>query len=144
MDQWLTVVGGAAFLLVGFAIVGGPVFLVDWSRKRRQAAIERQILLTDALDRRLGAIVAPVVKKPLLGPWEIRIAVPLLRSTTAASILSVVDDVFSDRTRLDSSAYRVVLRAKPGFLREARASQTTWALTRPSLLAANGHRKSLI
>ncbi len=128
MDQWLTVLGGAAFLLLVFALVGGPVFLVDWSRKRTQAAIDRQILLTDALDRQLGAIVAPVVTKPLLGPWQIQIAVPLLRSTTAASILSVVDDVFSDMARLDSSPYRIVLNAKPGFLREARAPRTPWAL----------------
>lgn len=42
--------GGAAFVLVGFALVGGPAFMVDWFRKRRETAIERQIALTDALD----------------------------------------------------------------------------------------------
>jgi hypothetical protein len=100
-----------AFLLLGFALVGGPMLLVDWSRKRWQMAIERQIALTDALDGKLGAIVAPVVTRPFFGPWEIRIAVPLLRSAALARILSVVDSVFCDRS---GRSYRIVLSAKQG------------------------------
>ncbi len=121
MHAGVMVVSGAAFVLLVFTLVGGPMLLMDWSRKRRQTAVARQIALTDALDGQLGAIVAPVVTKPLLGPWEIQIAVPFLRSTTVAGILSVVDDVFSDVAGVDSSFYRIVLSAKPGSLRETRA-----------------------
>lgn len=113
MHIGVMLMSGGAFVLLGFVLLGGPMCLVDWSRKRREQAIERQIMLTDALDGQLGAIVAPVVKKPLLGPWEIRIAVPCLRSVVVAGILSVVDDVFSDVAGIGASAYRVVLHAKP-------------------------------
>ena len=110
----------AAFLLLGFALVGGPMLLVDWSRKRWQTVIERQIALTDALDGKLGAIVAPVVTRPFFGPWEIRIAVPLLRSAALARILSVVDSVFCDRS---GRSYRIVLSAKQGSPGEARVGR---------------------
>lgn len=129
MQASLMVVSVSAFVLLGFALFGGPMILVDWLRKRRQTAIERQVALTDALDGRLGALVAPVVTKPLFGPWEIQIAVPCLRSAAAAGILSVVDDVFSGVDGRSASTYRIVLSAKPDSLRETRATRSTkrWA-----------------
>jgi len=117
-------VSGAAILLFGFALVGGPMLLVDWSRKRRQTAIERQIALTDALDGQLGPIVAPVVKKPLFGLWEIQIAVPVLWSAAVPRILSVVDNVFSGVEGTGSRSYRIFLNANQGPLRETRAART--------------------
>ena len=122
----------AAFALLGFTLVGGPMLLVDWSRKRWQTVVERQIALTDALDWQLGAIVAPVVTKPLFGPWEIRIAVPFLRSAALARILSVVHDVFADVEASSGRSYRVVLSAKQGSSgktgeRRTRRSATPWA-----------------
>jgi hypothetical protein len=121
MDAGVMVVSGMAFLLLGFVLVGGPMLLADWSWKRRQTAIERQIALTDALDGQLGSIVAPVVKKPLFGPWEIRIGVPFTRLAAVATILSVVDDLFSGVERLGLSPYRIILSAKPDSLEETRA-----------------------
>jgi hypothetical protein len=103
----LTVIGVAVAL--GLALVGGPV-VVDWSRKRRAEAVERQIALTDALDERLGPVVAPTVRKPLWGPWEVRIAAPFLHPVAMATILAVVEDTFGDIPRLDAQPYRVVLR----------------------------------
>jgi hypothetical protein len=94
------------------------MYLVDWSRKRRQQEIARQIALTDALDGQLGAIVSPVVRKPIFGPWEIRIAVPLHRSATVARILSIVDEEFPDVQGAGSPPYRILLTARPGSLRE--------------------------
>lgn len=124
MHTAVMVVSGMVFVLLAFALVGGPMLLADWFRKRRQTAVEWQIALTDALDGELGAIVSPVVTKPLLGPWEIRIAVPVQRSAVVGRILSVVDDMFAGVAGLDPSSYRIVLRAKPGSLREARALRT--------------------
>jgi hypothetical protein len=99
-------------MLLGFTMVGGPMLLFDWFRNRRYRVVERQIALTDALDGRLGAIVAPVVTKPLFGPWEIQIALPRLRSAALACILSVVDEVFSGVQGWGGRAYRIVLSAK--------------------------------
>lgn len=109
MQAGMMLVSVAASLLLGFALVGGPMLLVDLSRKRRQTAIERQIALTDELDGQFGPIVAPVVKKPLFGPWEIQIAVPFLRSVAVARILSVVDNVFSGVDGTGSRSYRIFL-----------------------------------
>ena len=95
MEASLMVMDVVVLVLLGFVLFGGPMILVDWLRKRRQAAIERQVELTDALDGRFGAMVAPVVTRPFFGPWEIQIAVPFLRSGAVARILSVVGDVFS-------------------------------------------------
>jgi hypothetical protein len=124
MDAGVMMVSGAVFVLLGFVLIGGPMLLADWSRKRRQTAIERQIALTDALDGRLGPIVSPVVKKPLFGPWEIQIAVPFLQSATVARILSMVDEVFSSFERQGSNSYRIFLSAKPGSLEGTRAPRT--------------------
>jgi hypothetical protein len=132
MHAGVFLVSGAVFVLLGFALVGGPMIVTDWSRKRREQVTARQIALTEALDGRLGAIVAPVVKKPLWGPWEIQIAVPFLRSAAVARILTVVGEVFSDFEGNGSSSYRVVLSAKQDPLREtreprARGSAKRWA-----------------
>jgi hypothetical protein len=118
MHVEVMMVSGAAFVLLGFVLVGGPMLLVDWSRRRQQRAIELQIALTDALDQQFGAMVAPVVTNPLFGPWEIQIAVPLplLRSAGVARILPVVDDVFSEAAVMGSPSYRIVLSASPGSL----------------------------
>ncbi len=124
MQAGVLIVGGAVFVLFGFVLLGGPMILTDWSRKRRAQVIARQIALTDALDGRLGAIVAPVVKKPLLGLWEVQIAVPFLRSAAVARILSIVGEVFSDTEGNGSSSYRVVLRVKQDAPRETRRRRT--------------------
>ncbi len=121
MHASVMVVSGAAFLLLLFVLVGGPMLLVDWSRKRRQQEIARQIALTDALDGQLGAIVSPVVRKPPFGLWEIQIAVPFHRSVTVARILSVVDEVFPDVEGAGSRPYRIFLSSMPDSLRETRA-----------------------
>ena len=117
------------FLLLGFALLGGPMILVDWLRTRRQTAIDRQIALTDALDGRFGAMIAPVVTKPFFGPWEIQIAVPLRLSAALPRILSVVDDVFSGVKEGSTSPYRIVLSTKPDLLGVTRTprSRKGWA-----------------
>jgi hypothetical protein len=124
MQASVMVVSGAAFVLLLFVLVGGPMRLADWSRKRRQQETARQIALTDALDGQLGAIVSPVVRKPLFGPWQIQIAVPFHRSATVARILSVVDKVFPDVDGAGSRHYQIFLSAKPDSLRETRAPRT--------------------
>ncbi len=124
MHAGVMLASGSVFVLLVFALVGGPMFLVDWSRKRRQTAIDRQITLTDALDSQLGAIVAPVVTKPLFGPWEIHVAVPVQHSAVVARILSVMDDRFAHMAGLKPSSYRIFLRARPGSLREIPAFRT--------------------
>jgi len=109
MDAGVMIASTGAFTVLVFMTIGGPMVLGDWIRKRREMVISRQIALTDALDGRFGAIVAPVVTRSLFGSWEVRIAMPFLRSAVLAQMLSVIDDVFADGEAMPSSAYRITL-----------------------------------
>jgi hypothetical protein len=121
MQVGVILVSVSAFVLLGFALVGGPMLLVDWSRNRREAAIGRQIALTDALDAQLGATVSSVVRKPLFGPWEIQIAVPVSRVAAVGRVLAIVGEVLSGGEGMSENSYRVVLSATQESLGEARA-----------------------
>ena len=113
MDTGVMAVSGAAAMLLGGTLVGGPMVLVDWVRMRRQAVIARQIALTDALDAQFGALVAPVVAKPLFGPWEVRIAVAFPGPAVLARIVAVTDHVFAGGAGTPPLPYRLVLQVTP-------------------------------
>jgi hypothetical protein len=123
--------------MVGFALIGGPLVLTDWVRKRREAVIARQIALTDALDRRFGTIVAPVVTRPLFSPWEIRITVPLHRSAILARMLAAVDEVFSGLEGPNPGSYRILFRVTPDVQRAA-GSGSPVGMRLENLAAATG------
>jgi hypothetical protein len=113
MDAGMMVIAVAVFAVLAFTLLGGPMVLADWRRKRREAEVARQVALTDALDERLGAVVAPIVKKTLFGPWEVRIAAPLLLPTAQARMLAVIDEMFADGKDAMRDSYRVVLTVPP-------------------------------
>ncbi len=132
MGLLVTVAGSAVFFALAFTLIGGPMVLVDWSRKRRETVIARQIALTDALDGRFGAIVAPVVTRSLFGSWEVRIAVPFLQSAVLSQMLSVIDGVFADGGPTPSRAYRIALTVArdgrcAGPEHKARGREADWA-----------------
>jgi hypothetical protein len=81
----------------------------EWRARQRETAVARQIRLTDALAWELGGLVAPVVRKPLWGPWEILIAVPFARPATVGTIISVAHRVLSHAEQLARGDYRIVL-----------------------------------
>jgi len=85
----LTRLAVLATMLSPVLIVGALLWLAAWRDRRREAAVARQIRLSDAIGAELGAIVAPVVRKGWRGPWEVRIAVPLDRPAVVARILGV-------------------------------------------------------
>lgn len=108
MDTGLTLLG-ALDALFFFGGILSVVLLPGWLQRRHREAARRQIALTEALDGEFGPIVAPVVKKPLWGPWRIEIVVPLGRPDTVGRILAVADDVFSTVDGIRPSQYRLVL-----------------------------------
>ncbi len=115
---------GTAQVLLGMAVVsvlvflwiGAPILLTTWLRKRREDTVRWQIALTDAIDGQLGMIVAPVVKHPLWGPWEIRIAVPFTRPSIAGRILAVADEALSAIEGVSPANCQLILtpEAEPG------------------------------
>jgi len=76
METLLAVVVVTLFPL---AVVLAPLLLAGWVERRRAAVIARQVELTEAIHRDLGAVVAPFVTRRPGGRWRVRIAVPFER-----------------------------------------------------------------
>jgi hypothetical protein len=95
--------------LIPILAVAALMELAGWLQRRRDAAIARQVALTDAIASELGAVVAPVVKRPLWGPWLIEIAVPFSRPATIARVLSIAHRVLCFAGRRAAGPYRIVL-----------------------------------
>lgn len=102
-------------LAVALTFVGWPIALIallDWNRRRREAAVRRQIALTDAIDGQVGAVVAPVVKKPFWRPWQIEVALPFDRPLTVGRILAVMHQALRAGDGTDATRYRIILAPK--------------------------------
>lgn len=76
-------------LLGPIAVVVGLLNLVGRAERVREEGRARQVMLTDAIHSKLGAVVAPVVRRRR-GGWDVSIAVPLARPALVAEVLSVV------------------------------------------------------
>jgi hypothetical protein len=111
MDMGVFVVGALVCVVFAFVLLGGPAVFAGWVRHRRQEAIRRQIALTDAIHGSLGAVVSPVVRKPLVGAWQVQIAVPFTKTAVVGRILATTNDVFSALDRSKPASFRVVLTA---------------------------------
>ena len=97
--------------------------LAGWWHRRQEVAVARQIALTDAIASELGSVVAPVVRRPLLGPWQVEIAVPFARPATVGTVLAIAHRLMAFGQRLSSRDYRIVLtpQEEPVRLRPRRA-----------------------
>src|SRR5262245_15119556 len=91
-------------------LVIGLLMLAAGRDHRREARVARQIWVTDAIADELGQIVAPVVTKPLAGPWRVAIQVPVSRPATVSRIVAIVDDTLA---RTDAGRYELVLSPQP-------------------------------
>jgi hypothetical protein len=87
--------------------------------RRRDACVARQIALTDAIHRELGAAAAPVVELSWSREWIVSVRVPLQREGLVGTITRITHDVFRRLDRQDAPRLRLVLR--PQDPRPARA-----------------------
>jgi hypothetical protein len=129
METGLTLFGATVALSYIVAFTGvlvGP----GWLRRRRQAAARLQIALTDAIDRTLGPLVTPVVRKPLVGPWRVEISVPFRRPGLVGRILAVTHETLAVAEGLQPGSYRIILAQQRDAGRPPRPSRvkrTQWA-----------------
>ena len=86
--------------------------LAERSQRKRDERTARQIELTDAIHRELGAIVAPTVEKRRGGGLIVRMTVPFDRPQLAATLLTVTDQVFSRHD--DTHAVEIAFTPRPG------------------------------
>jgi hypothetical protein len=97
---------GVLVLSAPFVTLAAVLLVIERRQRRRTDEIRRQIALTDALHARLGALVAPVVRRRLR-VWQVLVAVPIERPGVMAAVMEVVDQTF------ERGAYEVVLRRQP-------------------------------
>jgi hypothetical protein len=86
--------------------------LLDLSRRiqrRREERVARQIALTDAIHRELGAVAAPEVTRSLTGTWTVSMRLPLHREGTVGVITRLTQDLFRRLDRQDPPRLRLVL-----------------------------------
>jgi len=92
MSAMLAAILVALIPLVAIALL---LRLVERIQRKRDERTARQIELTDAIHRELGAIVAPTVEKRRGGGLVVRMTVPFDCPELAATLLSLTDQVFS-------------------------------------------------
>ena len=86
--------------------------LLDLSRRvqrRREERVARQIALTDAIHREMGAAAAPEVTRSLGGTWTVSMRLPLHREVTVGVITRLTQDLFRRLDRQDPPRLRLVL-----------------------------------
>jgi hypothetical protein len=78
---------------IPLAVVVGLLRLADRLQQSRDACHARQIELTDAIHRAMGAATAPTVERHRGGGWLVRMRVPFDRPATVAELLAVTGRV---------------------------------------------------
>jgi hypothetical protein len=84
---------GLVFAASPLALVAVLLTLVERRARQRHAEIVRQIALTDALHARVGALVAPVVRRRR-HTWQVSVAVPAADDRLVGAVLAAVDEMF--------------------------------------------------
>lgn len=100
------------FLVVGLPVTGliGLLLMVGGLERAREARIARQVALTDAIHRELGALVAPVVEHRVGRGWRVVIAVPFERPALVGRIVAIAQAAMR---RGGVSTFEIALTAQP-------------------------------
>ncbi len=97
--------------------------LVERAQRARSEVIARQVTVTDAIHRELGAIVAPSVTRRIRGPWQVRIAVPFDREEAVGSIVAIAHRTLSPSGQASPGSLRIVLVPQEAPVRRAARAQ---------------------
>ena len=95
--------------LLPFLAVWALLHLSGRIQRRREERVARQIALTDAIHRELGAVAAPEVTRSLSGTWTVSMRLPLHREGTVGVITRLTQDLFRRLDRQDPPQLRLVL-----------------------------------
>ena len=103
-------------VVIALVPVAGIWALLEWANRaalRREATIGRQIALTDALHRELGAVVAPEVTGSASRGWTVSVRVPLAGDAVVGTIARITHELFGRLDGQDVPRVRLVLVARP-------------------------------
>jgi len=104
----LTVLAPIVGVGVSVLVVVGLLALAAWRERTRALVVARQVMLTDAIHRELGAVVSPIVEKRTFGRWQVRFTVPVERPAIVGRIVAIADDVLGAE-RVAAGGLRIVL-----------------------------------
>ena len=95
--------------LIPFLAVWGLLRIAGAVERRRERCVSRQIALTDAIHRELGAAAAPHVRRTWTGEWVVSVRLALARESTVGAIARITGELFRRLDRQDPPRLRVVL-----------------------------------
>lgn len=116
---------GIALAASPFVAIAALLRLADRVARRRAAGIERQIALTDAIHRELGAAAAPTVRKHVRGGWLVAMTVPLDRPGTVAALVRITERTFASAGGGAAERLRIVLKPQASSPAAARGASRT-------------------
>src|SRR5258708_14848415 len=95
--------------LIPFLAIWGLLRLARAVEQRRDDRVARQIALTDAIHRELGAAAAPNVRRTWSGEWVVSMRLALTRETPFGTLPRITNDLLPRLNRPDSSTLHDVL-----------------------------------
>jgi hypothetical protein len=109
--------------LMPFAAVVGLLWVTRVFAEQREARVARQIMLTDAIHRELGAVAAPEVQRSWMRGWIVSMRLPLTRAHTVGAVTRITHDLFR---RLDGQdPPRLLLVLIPQEIRHGQRARAT-------------------
>ena len=96
--------------LIPFLTVWALLRVAGAVERRRRHRVTRQIALTDAIHRELGAAVAPEVRRTWTGEWVVSVRLALSRESTVGTIARITGDLFRSLDGGAAPPVRLVLR----------------------------------
>jgi hypothetical protein len=120
---------GIVMTTIPFLALGAVLWLRGLRERRETVRIIRQIGLTDAIHRELGAAAAPWVEHSWLRGWTVSVAVPLTEERIVGAVVRIAQDFFARVGPTDARQLRVVLT--PGVRRSVRPAAAS-AVSHPA------------
>src|SRR5262245_43553333 len=117
---------GGALAMIPFVVVAGLLSLRGRLQQRERVRVARQIGVTDAMHRELGAAVAPDVARDWLGSWTVSVKVPFEQEGTVSAVARIAYEFFAKCYPRDVPRLRILLTARERTVRRlARPSSVT-------------------
>lgn len=109
----LKLIAAFAVPLVPLIVIALPLVIAGWIlhalEQRRHRRVARQIMVTDAIHKELGPVVAPLVRKPFWGPWQLEMAVPFARPAVVGTALAIAHQTLAAEGNGAPDPFRIVL-----------------------------------
>ena len=107
---------GLGVALLPIALTVAALLLRERSARVRLAECARQIAVTDAIHRELGAIVAPVVRRRFWGRWQLVIPVPFDDLDSVGRVVRAAYQGFDAPERAIPGRFEIVLSPQEKFV----------------------------